>query len=77
MYVPYHSVEVNEVEITDTASWLVPTKEDSMEAVDTGQCKTSTGRRSSSSECRGGPETCRRLYINVCTFNQLDYDYLD
>ena len=76
----YHSIrfKIDEVEITDwVTSWLAPSKEDSLVVVNTCQCEECTGRRSSSSDGRGEPDTCRRLYINVCTFNELDYDYLD
>ena len=74
----YHSVEVNEIEIIDIAtSWLVPSKEDGSMVVNTSQSEIGTGRRSGPSDSRGEPDTCRSLYINVCTFNELDYDNLD
>ena len=77
----YHSIrfKVDEVEITDYMAtfWLGPSKEDSSVVVNTCQCEACTGRRSIPSDGRGEPDTCTRLYINACTFNELDYDYLD
>ena len=67
----YHSIrfKVDKVEITDytAMSWLVPSKEDSSLVVNTCQCEICTGRRSSPCDRRGEPDTCRRLYTNVCT----------
>ena len=61
----YHSVQVDEVEITDSAIfWLFPSKEDSSMVANTCQCEVWTGRRSSSSDGRGEPDTCRRLCID-------------
>ena len=65
----YHSIrfKVDEVEITDTIAmfWLVPSKEDSSVVVNTCQCEIYTGRRSSPTDRRGEPDTCKRLYINM------------
>ena len=61
----YHSIQVNKVEITDSATfWLGPSKEDSSVVVDTRQCEICTGRRSSPSDRRGEPDTYRRVYTD-------------
>ena len=61
----YHSVQVDEVEITDSAIfWMVPSKEDSLVVANTCQCEVWTGKRSSTSDGRGEPDTCRGLYID-------------
>ena len=46
-------------------SFLVPSKEDSSVVVNTCQCEIYTGRRSSPSDSRGEPDTCRS-YTSMC-----------
>ena len=64
----YLNIEINKVEITNTAMlWMSPTKEDSSIVVNTRQYETSTGRRPGSFDYRGKPDTCRRLCTSMFT----------